>query len=126
MNLYSHTVLKKLEIIEKKMRQTNLRMFIYFLNILIACLLFACKGDIGSECVADAQCQSGQTCDLISEGGYCTLPDCREGECPGDSVCVIFENDDRYCMAKCQQSDDCRDGYICDKELGPDPFCRQN
>ena len=108
------------------MQQASQRLFIYLFSTLSACLLFACKGDIGDECVADAQCKAGQTCDLISDGGYCTMLDCREGECPENSVCVTFENNDRFCMASCQQTDDCRDGYMCDRELGPAPFCRQD
>ena len=107
------------------MRRSSYRI-LTSLILVISCGSFSsCKGDIGDECVTDAQCQSGQTCDLISEGGYCTLPDCREGECPNGSVCITFENDDRYCMANCSQNSDCRDEYFCDRELGPEPFCRQ-
>ena len=84
-----------------------------------------CKGDIGSECITNAQCQSGQTCDLISVGGYCTITPCTIGDCPDESVCVTFENEDRYCMASCESDDDCREGYRCDDDLGPAPFCRQ-
>ena len=93
--------------------------------LLISLLLPGCKGDIGDECVADAQCRAGQTCDLISDGGYCTRPDCREDECPESSVCVTFENDDKNCMAVCGSNDDCREGYQCDQELAIEPFCRQ-
>lgn len=88
--------------------------------------LLGCKGDIGDECIADAQCQAGQVCDTISEGGYCTLADCRDDECPQGSICVTFENDDRYCMATCSSSGDCREEYYCEAELGPESFCRQS
>ena len=102
------------------------KIFKVTLAIITLTTALSCKGDIGDECVADAQCRAGQTCDLISDGGYCTVKDCRDDECPEGSTCVTFENDDRYCMASCQASDDCRDGYTCDTELGPEPFCRQS
>ena len=103
-------------------RSTCLTLSVSLLSMFTA---LSCKGDIGDECVADAQCRAGQTCDLISAGGYCTLEDCRDDECPEGSTCVTFENADRYCMASCDSSDDCRDGYFCEDELGAEPFCRQ-
>ena len=50
----------------------------FSLTLLTLLMMLSCKGDIGDECVADAQCSAGQTCDLISDGGYCTVKDCRE------------------------------------------------
>ena len=101
------------------------RSLLYALTILSS-LLLSCKGEIGDECVTDAQCRAGQSCDLISEGGYCTISDCREGECPDGSVCVNFENNDQYCMATCTSDEDCRENYYCEQSLGETPFCRQN
>ena len=94
--------------------------------LLLGLVNLSCKGDIGDECITSAQCQAGQICDLISAGGYCTVTPCEPDTCPQDSVCVTFENDDSFCMATCGGSDDCRDGYRCDTELGPEPFCRQS
>ena len=96
------------------------------LSILLSALLLSCKGEIGDECVTDAQCSPGQSCDLISEGGYCTIAECREGECPEGSVCVSFENNDQYCMASCTSNDDCRENYYCEDSVGESSFCRQN
>ena len=101
------------------------RVFHLYPLLVITLLLLSCKGDIGDECVTDTQCRAGQTCDLISDGGYCTIPDCRDDECPESSVCITFENDDKYCMAKCSTNDDCRDGYYCEQEVGNTSFCRQ-
>ena len=101
----------------------KLKRCLFFL--LLSTSTLSCKGDIGDECIADVQCSPGQMCDLVSTGGYCTIMACEEGECPGSSVCVTFENEDRYCMATCGGNGDCREGYRCDQELGPEPFCRQ-
>ena len=95
-------------------------------SFFLGLLHLSCKGDIGDECITSAQCQAGQICDLISAGGYCTVTPCEPDTCPQDSVCVTFENDDRYCMATCGSNSDCRDGYRCDLELASEPFCRQS
>ena len=101
------------------------RVCIVFFTAGLCALLSGCKGDIGAECITSAQCQTGQTCDLISEGGYCTIAQCEPDSCPESSICVVFENEDSYCMATCSQSDDCRDGYVCDQDSAEEPFCRQ-
>ena len=38
----------------------------------------------------------------------------------------IFENEESYCMAKCDGRDDCRTGYICDDSLGNTSVCIQD
>lgn len=92
-------------------------------GFLMACL--GCESKVGDPCVTSTQCAPGQLCDINSEEGYCTLRDCEEGSCPSGSICVTFENLDRYCMATCQSGDDCRDGYSCDEEVAAEPICRQ-
>lgn len=103
----------------------NLQRLALLITAGVVILSSGCKGDIGAECITSAQCQTGQVCDLISEGGYCTITPCEPGGCPESSICVIFENEDRYCMATCSQNEDCRDGYICDRESATESFCRQ-
>ena len=85
-----------------------------------------CKRLVGDECTADAQCGDGRVCDLLSEGGYCTLSPCERGACPEESICVLFENRQSFCMVTCQSTDDCREGYLCDEATGVAPFCRQS
>jgi len=87
--------------------------------------LTACENRVGDACVSSAQCAPGQLCDNNSAEGYCTLRDCAEGDCPEGSICVTFESLDRYCMATCESGDDCREGYLCDEEVGAEPICRQ-
>ncbi len=89
---------------------------------LIAC---GCSPEIGDDCLNDSECGSGRICDRASKGGYCTVTPCVEDGCPGGSICVVFENDLEYCMAKCTKSSDCRGGYYCDKETASKPFCRE-
>lgn len=34
-----------------------------------------------------------------------------------------FANNETFCMATCGSDADCRDGYHCIKNIGPNPFC---
>ena len=88
-------------------------------------VLGGCEAKVGDPCVSSAQCGIGQLCDINSKEGYCTQRDCEEGSCPSGSICVTFENLDRYCMATCESEGGCRDGYRCDEELADEPICRQ-
>ena len=94
-----------------------------FMGMLLAVL--GCEAQVGDPCVSSTQCAPGQLCDINSDEGYCTQRDCEEGSCPSGSVCVTFENLDRYCMATCASGDGCRDGYLCDEEIASEPICRQ-
>lgn len=73
----------------------------------------ACTPSIGDECETSADCPTGAICDITVDGGYCTIPDCEQGECPGASICVRFDDETAYCMASCEASDECRDGLSC-------------
>lgn len=88
-------------------------------------VIMGCEAQVGDPCVSSTQCAPGQLCDVNSDEGYCTQRDCEEGSCPSGSVCVTFENLDRYCMATCASGDGCRDGYLCDEEIASEPICRQ-
>ena len=85
----------------------------------------ACSTDIGDECASDAECGRGRLCDRASRAGYCTVSPCAPNSCPENSVCVRFENDQTYCMALCDTSEDCRKGYSCIEEGAAAPYCRQ-
>jgi hypothetical protein len=87
--------------------------------------LAACGHDIGDDCDDDTECPAGAYCDSTMPEGMCTKSPCRKGECPEDSVCITFNNDESYCMASCENDDDCRDGYACIDEaaISRYPFC---
>lgn len=89
-------------------------------------LLGGCSAEIGDECSTNADCGQGRICDLSSRAGYCTVTPCEDRSCPEGSACVIFENEESYCMAKCDGRDDCRTGYICDDSLGNTSVCIQD
>jgi hypothetical protein len=81
-----------------------------------------CAPAIGDECETALDCssQGSRQCDRTQPGGYCTIGGCERGTCPEESVCVKFRPSlERiavtYCMATCEQNDDCRDdeGYTC-------------
>ncbi|MBU0552779.1 hypothetical protein KKB55_21245 [Myxococcota bacterium] len=95
------------------------------LLLILLLALPACGKVIGDECISDLECDTGQVCDRASEGGYCTVTPCEVGACPDDGVCVTFEDGRSWCMARCDDSGDCRDGYACDKSLADHGFCRQ-
>ncbi|TVQ99330.1 MAG: hypothetical protein EA398_12455 [Deltaproteobacteria bacterium] len=95
--------------------------------VLMALASGGCQPDIGDSCRTSQNCRSGHLCDrsIPGAGGYCTILDCREGECPGGSVCVIFEEGVSACLAKCDRNRDCRpdDGIVCRRDVGDTPFC---
>lgn len=76
-------------------------------------LLGGCVPGIGDGCKQDADCPSEAICDSTAPGGYCTIPDCRPGDCPDRSICVEFDRDTSYCMKYCEGDSECRDGYTC-------------
>lgn len=105
--------------ITSKARKTSLT-----LAFLLATLVAAsCGTAIGDNCSDDSDCPTIGYCDRAMPGGYCTLENCREDDCPDGSVCVEFDNQERFCMAQCDGDGDCRDGYSCISDVGPSPFC---
>lgn len=98
------------------------------LAVVALCLLAfqaSCGTDVGDDCTTDAECGEGRICDRSSRGGYCTVSPCGPSSCPENSICVRFENDQTYCMALCESSEDCRPGYECTERSAPVPYCRQ-
>ena len=100
-----------------------MRTVVYFISLMS---VLACAKEVGDSCASDLECGTTLICDEYSYEGYCTLEDCEFDSCPEGSRCIIFENEASFCMAKCEGSNDCRDGYRCvaDDEFGP--YCRQN
>ena len=86
-------------------------------------LLSACSSEVGDACVTAQECPAGAICDTTAPDGYCTISPCEPNSCPQESVCVEFENDLSYCMARCETNEDCREGYTCRTDIGPVKFC---
>ncbi len=86
-----------------------------------AVVLFSmgCSPQIGDACEHDENCPSGSFCDRSVENGFCTITDCRIGECPSESVCVEYARHEAFCMRSCEVDDDCRGDHECidDTEL---------
>ncbi|WP_437334213.1 hypothetical protein [Sorangium sp. So ce394] len=96
-------------------------------------LLAACGPQIGDACITSLDCAQQEQelfCDGTQPGGYCTVFNCGPDSCQGSSVCVAFnpvldqacselENvrwprfERTFCMATCDDDDDCRSGYSC-------------
>jgi hypothetical protein len=107
----------------------------------LACLLAACQPEIGDECQVSTDCSAAgdRLCDTTQPAGYCTIFNCEPGTCPDEALCVGFGNTlsrapacvDRqggsrfqriFCMAKCEDADDCRSGYECVDLARPNPI----
>jgi len=82
-----------------------------------------CASKVGDECVSSAECPTGAICDVTVEAGYCTITPCDYDSCPSDSVCIQFSREESFCMAYCESSGDCRDGYTCRKDIEGPGFC---
>jgi len=99
------------------------------LPLLSLLLITACAAQVGDECTDNLDCISSTgtgpqlTCDPLQPGGYCTLSPCEVNGCPGESVCIRFDDDSTFCMQSCESNGDCRSGYVCEKEFGAAPFC---
>lgn len=95
--------------------------------LLAALAVTACQPQIGDPCRTSQNCRPGHLCDdsVPGAGGYCTIFDCREGECPSGSICVRFDDAISACMATCDRNRDCRpgDGIVCRRDVGDTPFC---
>ena len=83
--------------------------------------LGACAPKLGDGCKQGIDCdvRNQRICDRAQPGGYCTIPNCKPGDCGDDGVCVRFRTDEprlsvTYCMLKCSDGSDCdRDAYVC-------------
>ena len=97
----------------------------------VLCLLtlfgVGCAAQVGDACETSTDCGRDLQCDLSQVDGYCTITPCIVNECPDEAVCVTFPDSQPYCVARCDGSDDCRDGYVCVKDYpqADAPFCGQ-
>jgi hypothetical protein len=81
----------------------------------------ACSPKLGDGCSTGTDCdvKNIRICDRAQPGGYCTIANCKPGQCGDEGVCVRFRPDEprlsaTYCMAKCDNTKDCdRDAYVC-------------
>jgi hypothetical protein len=92
------------------------------LSLFVSAIAMGCSPVVGDECESTFDCssQGSRLCDRTQPGGYCTIEGCEQGTCPEEAVCVKFRPaverlSVTYCMAKCDDDDDCRseDGYQC-------------
>ncbi len=107
--------------------QTSMRALFVALSLFVAA---GCKPKIGDECSVSTDCSStgDRLCDTTQPSGYCTIFNCEPGSCPGEAICVAFDNStskacedpqsaDRFqrtfCMRRCDGNGDCRTGYTC-------------
>jgi hypothetical protein len=86
----------------------------------VAILSAGCSAEIGDECETSVDCSpdGDRVCDLAQPGGYCTIEDCTPDSCPDDALCIEFSFVEprlarSFCMATCETSGDCREGYRC-------------
>lgn len=85
-----------------------------------------CSPQIGDACENNNDCpdEGGVICDRSVQDGLCTVPGCRAGECPSESVCIEYDRHESYCMRSCESDEDCREGHICrDDEEFDDRYC---
>ncbi len=81
---------------------------------------------VGSACVVDTDCNPDGSVKCLNDGflgGYCAPIDCRTGSCPSNSECYILAGGARACLAKCESSADCRQGYACTDNGACAPSC---
>ena len=77
-------------------------------------LLGACTPMIGDECTYNRDYPTGAYCDETLPGGYCTETPCYPGDCSTWAVCIEFPDQEQaYCMSKCEDDNDCREAYTC-------------
>lgn len=82
-----------------------------------------CAPLVGDECSTNSDCGTNLVCDSSQPSGYCTRSPCTPNSCPEEAVCVEFPDESTWCMARCEASGDCRDGYTCVSDYGDLPFC---
>jgi hypothetical protein len=100
--------------------------------------LGACKPGIGDACTVSTDCSqtADRICDTSQPGGYCTIYNCEPAgtnaasKCPDDAACIAFGAEPSpkdgcqtalgstpyqrtFCLKKCGNNNDCRDGYEC-------------
>ena len=101
-------------------RQSLLALSILLVSLF---LLGGCAPAVGDSCSANSDCPSNAICDSTAPDGYCTIPECTVGGCPGDAICVDFDRESAFCMKFCEDANDCRQGYVCRDEPNSRAFC---
>ena len=93
--------------------------------VLTFCFAFltACSPQIGDACLTSQECGTSGLCDTSSPDGYCTATPCTSNSCSEEAACITFENDQTFCMLRCESSGDCRTNYVCRSDRGPIKFC---
>jgi hypothetical protein len=92
--------------------------------VLCAALAFAgCAPRIGDSCETSAECPGGAICDVTAPGGYCTLDGCDAESCPDGTVCIEFDSQNSFCLEYCEDTSECRKGYVCRTDIGSAGFC---
>ena len=89
-------------------------------------LVLGCGTRYGDTCTTDSECGGRNTCDLAAvPDGYCTRTPCRSIGCGDDedAICVVFTNQESFCMLGCEDSDDCRSGHLCLAATSGDKYC---
>ena len=86
-------------------------------------LTVGCSPQIGDACLTSQECGTAGLCDTSSPEGYCTTSPCAPNACPEEAACITFENEQTFCMLRCDSDGDCREGYTCRSDRGPIKFC---
>ena len=82
-----------------------------------------CSPQIGDACLTSQECGTSGLCDTSSPDGYCTATPCSTNSCPEEAACITFDNEQTFCMLRCESDEDCRSGYKCRSDRGPTNFC---
>lgn len=93
------------------------------LTAALALALTACASQVGDACEQNTDCGTDLSCDLSQPEGYCTAGPCRPNECPDEAACIEFSDSSSFCMLRCDDKSDCRDGYECVTTFGDVAFC---
>ncbi|NMO17885.1 hypothetical protein HPC49_30965 [Pyxidicoccus fallax] len=81
--------------------------------------LFACgrnDGAVAESCKDDVVCEAGLACYQNYPGTFCAQSCSEEGDtanCPQGTVCTAQLGEERLCSLTCEDTDDCREGYVC-------------
>lgn len=124
----------------------SLKIWVTTLSLLLAS---GCGKSIGDSCKSVSQCITTDTNRLCLTqdgegfpGGYCTKFNCGGANvCPDEATCVAYRYtlgggeggecsevtslsrlQRTYCMFRCENNDDCRDGYVCLPADGDNPL----
>jgi len=106
--------------------------------LVLGLALVGCRPKIGDKCQTSVDCSqlADRICDTSQPDGYCTIYNCEPKEsngatkCPDEAVCIVYAAEPSavpgcenrlgdtpysrsFCMRTCDNTTDCRSGYIC-------------